>query len=478
MPASYDFSGVRVLIVGDLILDHYVYGSTERTSPEAPVPVVLYREEKMIPGGAANVARNICAAGAQAICVGIMGDDTEGRALVDGLSGIGADCGGVLAVAERPTTTKIRIISQNQQMVRLDREDNSAISSAAQEKVIAACRAALPDSQAVIISDYGKGVLTPSVLRAVIDAADSHGIPSFVDPKGRDYSKYRGVHALTPNAREAYEASGISTSTLDGLRDAAQAIIAQTGCELLAITRGGEGVALFHETREPLLIGAAAREVFDVTGAGDTFVAFLALGIAEGCTPSEAARLANAAAGVVVGKSGAATVSPAELRAAMSPGAAGRKIRTREELREIAEQLRSKGKKVVFTNGCFDFIHAGHVAFLQSARALGDALILATNTDETITRLKGEPRPIIKQQQRESLLAAIEAVDYIVTFSDPTPHELIRELRPDIVVKGSNYAREQVEGWEIVEGYGGRIELLDLLEDISTHELLAQRKPK
>lgn len=478
MPASYDFSALHILIVGDLILDHYVHGSTERTSPEAPVPVVLFREEKMIPGGAANVARNVCAAGAQAMCVGIVGEDPESRMLLDGLTAIGADCTGILTVANRPTTTKTRIISQNQQMVRLDREDNSAISSEAQEKLVASCRAAMAQCDAVIISDYGKGVLAPSVLRAVIDATDSRGIPSFIDPKGRDYSKYRGVHALTPNAREAYEASGFATNTVEGLRDAAQAIIAQTGCELLAITRGSDGVALFHETREPLLIAAAAREVFDVTGAGDTFVAFLALGIANGCTASEAARLANAAAGVVVGKSGAATVSPVELRAAMSPGAVGRKLRTREELKEITEQLRSSGKKIVFTNGCFDFIHAGHVAFLQSARALGDALILATNTDETITRLKGEPRPIIKQQQRESLLAAIEAVDYIVTFSDPTPHELIRELRPDIVVKGSNYTREQVEGWEIVEGYGGRIELLDVLEDISTRELLAQRKPK
>lgn len=470
-------TGTRILVLGDLIVDHYIRGTTERTSPEAPVPVVLFRDEQVIPGGAANVARNIRAAGADVHCVGIAGTDDEGNRLIQAMEAAGLPSDGVVRIAGHPTTVKTRIVSQGQQMLRLDRESDAIVSLPEQERVFAAFRERLPSCSAVIVSDYAKGVLSPFVLSSAIREAEAAGIPLFVDPKGRDYSRYQGAYALTPNAREASEASGIALTSSTALADAARAISAITGCQLLLITRGAEGFALFQKgSAEPYLMPTFAREVFDVTGAGDTFVAFLAMSIAAGHEAATAAEIANAAAGVVVGKTGAATVTLAELRSALLPERLGRKLRMPADLEELGRDLRSMGRRIVFTNGCFDFLHAGHVAMLQEARALGDVLVLATNTDDVIRRLKGKPRPIIAQAQREKLLASIEAVDYIVPFSDDTPHALIRALRPDILVKGSNYSGNQIEGREIVEEYGGRIELLDILQDISTTDLLAHRK--
>lgn len=470
---------VRILVLGDLIMDHYIRGTTERTSPEAPVPVVLFRDEQRIPGGAANVARNVCAAGARVECVGLAGTDSEGEHLLQAMESAGIPSDGVIRIPSHPTTVKTRIVSQGQQVVRLDRESNAFIPVPEQKRVLAAFRERLPHCDAVILSDYAKGVLSPLVLSSVIAEAAAAGIPLFVDPKGRDYSRYRGAYALTPNAQEAAEASGIALSGPDRLSDAARALCDVTECRLLVITRGAEGLALFQRgNTEPLLMPTLAREVFDVTGAGDTFVAFLAMGIAAGLDPPIAARIANGAAGVVVGKIGAATVSLSELRSALLPERLSRKLRTPADLAALGRELRAAGKRIVFTNGCFDFLHAGHVALLQEARALGDVLVLATNTDDVIRRLKGAPRPIIRQTQREKLLAAIEAVDYIVPFSDDTPHALLRDLRPDILVKGSNYSSDQVEGREIVEEYGGSVQLISVLEDISTRELLAQRSSR
>jgi D-beta-D-heptose 7-phosphate kinase / D-beta-D-heptose 1-phosphate adenosyltransferase len=472
----HDLTRARILVVGDLILDHYVRGITERTSPEAPVPVVLFRGEDRIPGGAANVARNIVAAGAVTMCVGAIGEDQDGDELLACLGRLGIDGSGIVRLRERPTTLKTRILSHNQQMLRLDREDSSPLPLDVQEQIIESCLQLLPGCNAVIVSDYAKGVLTPLVLENVIGEARNRGIPLFVDPKARDFSRYRGAYALTPNAKEAFEATGCPTTAEEGLSRAAEAIMGVTQCEAVAITRGGEGLGLFLRGESAILVPAAAREVYDVTGAGDTFVAFLAMGVAAGFRLPDAARLANAAAGIVVGKIGAATVSLFELRAALSTDAVARKLREPDDLSAIGDSLRSSGKRIVFTNGCFDFLHAGHVNFLQEARALGDVLILGMNTDRMIARLKGDPRPILKQAQREKLLAAIQAVDFIVPFDEETPHQLIRDLRPDVLVKGSNYDTQQVEGHEIVDSYGGRVVLLPVLEDISTQDLVARRK--
>lgn len=462
----------RILVVGDLILDHYVQGRTERTSPEAPVPVVVFEREYTVAGGAANVARNVQRFGGSAACVGIVGADSAGTELRTLLEAEGINCSGIVEIPERCTTVKTRIISQNQQMLRLDREATQPIGKDIGERILSSYRALLPDVQGVVISDYAKGLLTDSLLKTLIDSASDYKIPVFVDPKGRDYGRYRGAFALTPNAREAAEASGIETRSDREVVWAAEKLTEITGCEWIVITRGASGVALFRKGEEPRFVPTVAREVFDVTGAGDTFIAFLAMGVCAGLEMPMACHIANAAAGVVVGKIGAATVGRDELLKVLTPETVNRKLLHESQLAELGERLRTAGKRIVFTNGCFDFLHAGHVALLQEAKRLGDVLVVAINSDDMITKLKGAPRPILKQSDRERLLSAIEAVDYIVVFGEETPHKLIASLRPDVLVKGRNYTPDQVEGHEIVEGYGGRVVLLDTLESISTRQLI------
>ncbi|MCX7625906.1 MAG: D-glycero-beta-D-manno-heptose-7-phosphate kinase [Candidatus Sumerlaeaceae bacterium] len=462
----------RLLVVGDLILDHYVQGRTERTSPEAPVPVVVFEREYTVAGGAANVARNLRHFGASAGCIGIVGADAAGVELRKLLEAEGIDCSGILEVPSRCTTIKTRIISQNQQMLRLDRESTSPIGEDIAQRLLALYLSLLPHVHGVVISDYAKGLLTDSLLRAIIDAAKKQQVPVFVDPKGRDYSRYRGAFALTPNAREAAEASGVETRTDSEVVLAAEKITEITECEWVVVTRGARGVAIFRKDEEPRFVPTVAREVFDVTGAGDTFIAFLAMGVCAGLGVPTACQVANAAAGVVVGKVGAATVGAGELLKVLVPESANRKLLEESQLVELGERLRKSGKRIVFTNGCFDFLHAGHVALLQEAKRLGDVLVVAINSDDMITKLKGAPRPILKQSDRERLLSAIEAVDYIVVFDDETPHKLIASLRPDVLVKGRNYSHEHVEGHEIVESYGGQVILLDTLESISTRQLI------
>jgi D-beta-D-heptose 7-phosphate kinase/D-beta-D-heptose 1-phosphate adenosyltransferase len=466
----------RLLVVGDLILDHYVYGRTERTSPEAPVPIVVFEREHAVAGGGANVARNIAEFGAQAVCAGIIGSDAAGKQLRQLLEHAHIDCSGVIEIVERPTTVKTRIVSQNQQMLRLDKECVAPLEAVHEQTLLERIASTLSQCAAIILSDYAKGVLTPRVLRETIALARQHGVPVFVDPKGRNYSRYRGAFAITPNAREATEASGHDTSTEQGIAAAAEKLWEMTQSNWIVITRGALGVALCARDQTPLMIPTLAREVFDVTGAGDTFIAFLALAVGAGFDMAEACALANAAAGVVVAKVGAATVRPEELLALLTPSSVNRKLVAQRDIAELGERLRHAGKRVVFTNGCFDFLHAGHVALLHEAKRLGDVLVVAINTDEAITRLKGAPRPILKQGDRERLLSAIEAVDYIVVFEEDTPHELLRALRPDVLVKGRNYERQQVEGHEIVEGYGGQVVLLDTLEAISTRELIERHR--
>lgn len=466
----------KLLVVGDLILDQYIVGTTERTSPEAPVPVVLVQREQDIPGGAANVARNITAAGGSAACLGTVGDDVLGRVLVAAMQQDRVDCQGVVQVNDRVTTTKTRIVSQGQQIARLDREIVRPVDVPAEAALQDAVRKLIPDCRGVIISDYAKGVVTQPLFNTLVEECNRLQIPLIVDPKGRNYARYRGAFALTPNAREAYEATGISTNDEDGLRQAAAVIMMQTDCQVLVITRGASGVAVFSRDSEDVFLPTYAREVYDVTGAGDTFVAYLTFGLAGGLGAADAATLANAAAGVVVGKVGAATVGMTEVRAALLPERLGRKLRTPADLASLGESLRRAGKRIVFTNGCFDFLHAGHVSLIQRARALGDVLILATNSDEMIRQIKGAGRPVLRQEDRLPMLASIEAVDYLAVFEQETPNDLLRALKPDILVKGSNLQPDEVEGRTIVESQGGKVVQLDVLPAFSTHEMLTPRK--
>jgi D-beta-D-heptose 7-phosphate kinase/D-beta-D-heptose 1-phosphate adenosyltransferase len=470
--ATTRFTGLHIAVIGDLMLDHYMTGSTERTSPEAPVPVVLVRQESYVAGGAANVARNIAAAGAQVTCLGANGDDEAGHHLSAALKSSGVKTHAILTTADFQTTTKTRIVSQGQQIVRLDRETQWPASPADVDALCTSAAALIKTCDAVILSDYGKGILTKDVVSRILQECRAANIPVFVDPKGRDYSRYSGAYAITPNSREAHEATGMETSTADGLAAAARAIRQATSSQIVVITRGADGLALLDASDKLTTISTSAREVYDVTGAGDTFVAWLTLAVAAGLSAENAARLANTAAGVSVGRVGPAVISIFDIHQALASGRLGKKLIEESDLPALGDQLRAAGKKIVLTNGCFDFLHAGHVAFLQEARRLGDVLVLAMNTDDSIRRIKGAPRPIISQMQRGELLASIDAVDYITFFEADTPHQVIRALRPDLLVKGSNYTLQQVEGSELVQEYGGQIHTIPVTIDISTSRLV------
>lgn len=473
-----DLSKITVLVIGDMILDHYIRGTTERTSPEAPVPVVLVGEEQYIPGGAANVARNIIAAGAKPYCIGLIGKDKEGEHLVEVLGQYGISVSGLIHAEGYKTVTKTRVVSHGQQIVRLDRENSRPDGCREYEANIKAkIHSRLQSCQAVIVSDYAKGVIFKEMFQYLAKECAELGIPLFVDPKGRDYSRYIGATVLTPNAKEAREATGIGTDTVEGLVGASKAISEMAECGSVIITRGPLGFSLYSGREERLsTFPTAAREVFDVTGAGDTFVAWLAVCAAAGLEMVQAAKVANAAAGVVVGKQGVASVTPIELSQSLIPGRLGKKLITEEMLASLGERLRAADKTVVFTNGCFDFLHLGHLDFLQQARNLGDVLILAINSDEQVRKQKGAPRPIIPLEQRQALLASIEAVDYIVVFDNSTPEDLIRQLKPHKLVKGDNFSLAEVVGSDEILKYGGEICLLPVTYEIHTSDLIEKRK--
>lgn len=459
-------------MAGDLLLDHYITGSTERTSPEAPVPVVLVDGESYAAGGAANVARNIAEVSSRVTCTGIIGDDVHGRQLLSELDAAGVDAHTVVASRTFPTIIKTRVVSQGQQIVRLDHEKPWVPNEEDLEKVLRAIDGSLADIDAVIVSDYGKGYLAADVLQYLLTRAAALKIPVFVDPKGRDFSRYKGAYAITPNAREAQEATGISTATHEGLKAAAEALYKVTGCPLVAITLGPEGLAVYRENSELFVIPTSAQEVFDVTGAGDTLVAWLTLSIVSGLKPRDAAYLANMAAGISVARIGPATVSALDMRQALVPGRLGKKIIREDDLETLGTALHDKGRRIILAVGCFDYLHAGHVSFLQQAKDHGDVLVVATHEDETITRLKGSPRPIIRQGQREELLASIESVDYVVAFKGETPRDIIAALKPDVFVKGDTGNAGDDYDTNAVTEAGGAIVTIPILYDFHTEHLV------
>lgn len=452
------FAGRRLLVAGDVILDHYVAGAVSRISPEAPVPVLLVERDEHLPGGAGNVARNVASLGAEAVLVGVRGDDEAGAQLERLLAATPRVTAALVADGSRPTTLKTRVIAQNQQMIRLDRETTHALDAHAMEAAVAVLDRELARADGVILSDYGKGFLTPALIAHVIRMARDAGKPVFVDPKGRDYARYRGATSLTPNLREAMDATGLRPDHDGALAEAAAQLHALVQPETLFITRGPEGVSVFPRGAEPVHIPARAREVFDVTGAGDTFIAVSALARAAGAPWDDVARIGNAAAGIVVGRAGVATLEPDELRGAMGTVPGATKLRSRAELREIVRKLRGQGRRVVFTNGFFDLLHAGHVRLFARARALGDCLVVALNTDESTRRLAGPPRPILLEGERVDLLSSLPSIDHLVLFGEDTPEALLRELQPDILAKGD--ASSEVVGREIVEAHGGEVRLI------------------
>jgi len=464
--------GLRVLVVGDAMLDEYVGGDADRISPEAPVPIVRVTGTTARPGGAANVALNVTTLGAAAELATVLGDDAAGEQLA-GLCAR-AGIGTTLAVrsAARSTTRKLRVIAQKQQILRLDWEQTDPLAARDAEALLdRLAGASRPDT--LVLSDYGKGCLTPAVLRAAIARGREWGVPIVVDPKSADLERYRGATVLTPNRREFSAWLGAPADAIEPARIAelGRPLLERLALDHLVVTCGADGlVVLTREGSE--LVTAVARQVADVTGAGDTVAALVALALGAGAGARTAARLANLGAGIVVGKIGAAGVRPDELARTLDAARSG-KIVSREELRDRLGQWRAAGLRVVFTNGCFDLLHAGHLALLQEAARRGDALVVGLNSDRSTARLKGPGRPIVPEEARAAMLAALSCVAAVIVFDEDTPLELIREIRPQTLVKGADYALEQVVGRELVMATGGEVVLVPLVPGHSTTALVA-----
>lgn len=463
------------LVIGDLMLDRYLIGEVERISPEAPVPVVLLKQQDERAGGAANVAVNLAKLGIPTRLAGFVGNDKDGELLLDLVRTMDIDTQAIAGSQTHPTITKTRIIGGHQQMMRLDQENRADYSRADRDQITRQVDAALAARPSVIVlSDYAKGVLEVSFTSRLIEQADKLGIPVLADPKGRDYSKYHRATALTPNKRETAEACGVSVHDAEALLSAAQDLRAALDLKFLAVTRGEEGISLF-EADGMTHIPATAKQVFDVSGAGDTVIATLAAGLIHGLSHAEALHLANIAAGVVVGKVGTAPITQAELlQALVSEESASQadKICDLPRLQSLIHQWRARGERIVFTNGCFDLLHAGHVTYLEAARKAGDRLVLGLNTDRSVSALKGPSRPVIHEADRARVLAALEAVDAVILFDEDTPLELIRAIRPDVIAKGSDYTESQVVGANEVKSWGGKVALIPIVPGRSTTGIL------
>ncbi len=455
-----------MLVVGDVMLDRYLFGGTSRISPEAPVPVVHVRQNDDRAGGAANVAMNLARLGVRTTLLGIVGTDDEGQALEAAMRDSGVICG-FTAVAGWPTITKTRVQSRGQQLIRLDREEPVPSGS---EQLTRSLGKHLSSASAVVLSDYGKGSL--SDVAAMITTCRKADVPVFVDPKGSDFEKYRGATLITPNQGEFDAIAGISKND-DDMIARARTMMDQLDLSGVLVTRSEKGMLLVEGADEPQILSARAREVYDVTGAGDTVIAVLAGVLAAGESLSTAAALSNLAAGLVVGKIGVASVTPSELRVALHRrGQGGRGLVAAEELLPLVEEARERDETVIMTNGCFDVLHAGHVAYLEEAKSLGDHLIVAINDDDSVRRLKGEPRPVNKLEDRMLVLAGLASVDWVVPFAEDTPASVIRSVLPDVLVKGGDYRPEDIAGARDVLDNGGEVRVLAFREGQSSSRII------
>ncbi|WP_422927505.1 D-glycero-beta-D-manno-heptose 1-phosphate adenylyltransferase [Singulisphaera sp. PoT] len=457
------------------MVDAYLWGDVGRISPEAPVPVVRLNRKTVTLGGAGNVLLNLVGLGLPATASGFVGDDDGGRQLVLMLEQAGISPSGCVTLADRPTTTKTRVVSGHHQMLRLDEEGVGPVADEDVKRLIDAILGQLDDASALILSDYAKGVVTAEVCGAVIPEARRRGIPVIVDPKGFNFQKYAGATALTPNLREFEVAAGLEAGyDSEAFRRAGGDLRERLGLEFLLVTCGGEGMRLLDEDGWSEF-HALAREVYDVSGAGDTAIATLTAAVVAGLDLRDTVRLANVAAGVVVGKVGTAPIQGRDLRDAVRdgqlPGQTG-KVYEAAELADLIRSWKGLGDRVVFTDGCFDLLHAGHVALLAKARACGDRLVVGLNTDRSVRQLKGPTRPVVVQGDRAQVLAGLASVDAVVLFDEETPLELIEGLRPDVLVKGGDYEESQAVGGELVKSWGGRVAIIPLVEGRSTTRIL------
>jgi len=464
------YPGMHVWVVGDLMLDEYVMGAVERISPEAPVPVVRVRETEHRLGGAANVARQVAALGASVSLAGVVGDDATADDFLRLCAVSNIDTRAVIRLPERRTTRKLRVLGHSQQLLRLDWEDVKPCAPQATVRMVSRLAdGARP--HAIILSDYAKGVLTPETIASVI--AMRADAPVVVDPKHHDFTRYRGATTITPNLRELEAAAGQTLDVDDtkGIAAAARPIAAAAGLDAMVVTLGDRGMLVVPLQGQDVAVPAIQRAVYDVTGAGDTAISVLALSLAAHSSVLEAAQLANAAAGVSVGQIGAVAVDAASIRDALAarPDA---KILSREDLLARAATWRMAGKRIVFTNGCFDLLHAGHLSLLSQAAKLGDILVLAINSDASVRRLKGPERPLVPQEDRAAVLAALGFVDAVTIFDEDTPLEVLQSVRPHVLVKGGDYRLDQVVGRELMEATGGRVVLVPLTPEKSTTALV------
>lgn len=474
-----DFSKASVVVIGDIMLDRYLWGKVRRISPEAPVPVVKMVRTSETLGGAGNVAGNLAALGCDVTVIGLCGQDRRAESLVDLLEAKSIRHH-LIPDASRPTITKTRIMADKQQVLRLDEEDAKIPSLNSLNEVKEHLAREMPHCQAVILSDYGKGLLTsPDMAQEAISLALHNDLPVLVDPKGGQWSRYRKATCITPNTAELETVVGFALDKdADLLVAEACKIRKRFDLQWLLVTRGAQGMCLVGPDGQAIQIPAQAREVYDVSGAGDTVIATLAAALAGGASFINAARTANTAAGIVVGKLGTQPILRSELDTALrfNNGAlhypfSAAKMTDQDAALAKVRQWRDAGDRLVFTNGCFDLLHPGHISLLYQARALGDRLVVGLNTDASVRRLKGPERPILSEQDRAAMLSALACVDLVVHFDEDTPLDLIRVLQPDILVKGSDYKPEQVVGKELVESYGGQVMLVELVKGYSTTQL-------
>ena len=466
----------RLMVVGDLILDEYIWGSVTRISPEAPVPILETKSENLALGGAANVANNLVALGCEVYLVGAIGHDEKGDKLLSLIEEKKISSKGIFRFVHRPTTSKIRVVGHNQQILRIDKEDNRPITEETENKLIKFINKTLPDMDIVICSDYRKGILTEKVFSAITHRAKNSKKRVIVDPKSSDFELYKGATIITPNQFEVEKAVPIKIQDKIDLDRAAEYLLNLTHAESLLITRGKDGMTLYPSKEKPIDIPTQAKEVFDVTGAGDTVVSVLAMTLAVGFNYSDSAWLSNMAASIVVGKIGTAVVTLNEINEYLHEEMlrTSKAVLNLEELIKTVSLAKSVGKTVVFTNGCFDLIHGGHIEFLQKAREKGDLLVVGLNSDKSVKSIKGNGRPIKTEKERANIISALKYVDYITIFDEATPEEVIREVRPDILVKGDDYGLDEVVGREIVEGYGAKVELIPIVKGLSTTNIVTK----
>lgn len=475
-----NFAGVKILVLGDVMLDHYIVGRAGRISPEAPVPVVNRERAWTVPGGAANVARGLARLGCEARLVGLAARDAAGETLRKEVLAEGITAA-LISAGSRPTSCKTRIMAGGQQLLRVDDEVIRMPSLEERVAMLRHVEELLDGCSALVISDYAKGVLLRdaegrSVCQDAISMAAEAGLPVLVDPKGTDWSRYAGASCVTPNSREFDQVCGAAHVATGKLAEEATQVCAKFDLARLLLTRGSRGMVLFEPGEAPRHIRSVAREVADVSGAGDTVVTVLAACIAKGEGWLKGAEIANTAAGLAVAKLGTAPVNLGELNGALREKNVNPKLLSPAELERRLSEWRNHGRKIVFTNGCFDLLHPGHVALLRESAAMGDILIVGLNTDASVRRLKGPERPIQNEQSRAQVLAALESVDAVALFDEDTPERLIREVRPDILVKGSDYRPENIVGADFVRSQGGEVRLVNIVEGCSTTGLVQQMK--